>query len=175
MRQRWPALRFTIPWAVVVDLITVTLDNKTMAKFLKKPTNEYDQELAAKGLRRAQELADMVAFDTGKKDSEGNPIFTFGGVWREKIVPIDNVKSVKGKPRMQVESASKLKGKQYQFKKAPRSGSKLSAAVGIVQRLGKDDKPACIESIAEVMGVTKGNASIYYAKAKALIEAGLSA
>lgn len=147
-----------------------------MAKFLKKPTNEYDQELAKKGLKRAQELADMVAFDTGKKDSEGNPIFTFGGVWREKIVPIvDDVKSVKGKPRMQVESAAKLKGKQYQFKKAPRSGSKLSAAVGIVKRLGKDDKPACIDSIAEVMGVTKGNASIYYAKAKALIESGLTA
>jgi hypothetical protein len=146
-----------------------------MAKFLKKPTNEYDQELAKKGLRRAQELADMVAFDTGKKDSEGNPIFTFGGVWREKIVPIDNVKSVKGKPRMQIESASKLKGKQYTFKKAPREGSKLAQAVVLVSKTGKDDKPACIDVIAQEMGVTKGNASIYFAKAKALIEANLTA
>ena len=156
-----------------------------MAKFLKKPTNEYDQDLKAKGLRRTQELADIVASDTGKKDADGNPIFTFGGVYREKIVPIDDeVKVKKGAARMKVEQVTvrevptvtvpKVKGKQYKFEKAPRSGSKLSAAVGIVSRLGKDDKPACIDSISEVMGVTKGNASIYYAKAKAIIEAGLA-
>ena len=73
-----------------------------------------------------------------------------------------------------VVAVPKVKGKQYKFEKAPRSGSKLSAAVGIVSRLGKDDKPACIDSISEVMAVTKGNASIYYAKAKAIIEAGLA-
>ena len=61
----------------------------------------------------------------------------------------------------------------YTFTKAPRAGSKLSAAKSIVERTGKDDKPACIGAIAETMAVTKGNASIYYAKAKALIEKGL--
>lgn len=147
-----------------------------MAKFLKKPDNAFDRDLLAKGLRRTQVLADVHAYDTGKKDADGNPIYTFGGVYREKIVPIDDDKQVKkGVPRMKVESAVKVKGKQYTFEKAPRAGSKLSAAVGIVSRTGKDDKPACIDSIASVMGVTKGNASIYYAKAKAIIEAGLAA
>ena len=143
-----------------------------MAKFLKKPTNEFDQDLAAKGLMRAQVLAETIATDTGKKDSEGNPIFTFGSVYREKIVPIDNVK--KGVARMKVESVSKVKGKQYSFAKAPRAGSKLASAVDLVKVTGKDDKPACIDKIASDMNVTKGNASIYYAKAKAILEAGLA-
>jgi len=148
-----------------------------MIKVLK-PTDEFDQDLKARGLRRTQELADIVASDTGKKDAEGNPIYTFGGVYRQKIVPIDNevplVKKKRGAARMNVEqNVVKAKGAVYTFKKAPREGSKLSTAVGIVGATGKDDKPACINAIATTMGVTKGNASIYYAKAKALIEAGL--
>jgi inosine/xanthosine triphosphate pyrophosphatase family protein len=43
--------------------------------------------------------------------------------------------------------------------------TKLSQAVEIVKRTGKDDKPACMAAIQEALGVTKGNASIYYAKA----------
>jgi len=43
--------------------------------------------------------------------------------------------------------------------------SKLSQAVEVVRRTGKDDKPACITAIQEALSVTKGNASIYYAKA----------
>lgn len=43
--------------------------------------------------------------------------------------------------------------------------SKLSQAVEIVRKTGKDDKPACLVAIQEALGVTKGNASIYYAKA----------
>lgn len=156
-----------------------------MAKFLKKPTNEFDQDLKAKGLRRTQELADIVAHDTGKKDADGNPIFTFGGVYREKIVPIgDEVKVKKGAARMKVEQVTvrevpavavpKVKGKQYRFEKAPRAGSKLEKAVQLVTSVGKDDKPACLDVIVHEMNVTKGNASIYFQKAKAIIEAGLT-
>lgn len=148
-----------------------------MIKILK-PTNEFDQDLKARGLRRTQELADIHATDTGKKDAEGNPIYSFGGVYREKIVPIDDevplVKKKRGAARMNVEQVKSTRGNaQYVFNKAPRAGSKLSVAVEIVKRTGKDDKPACIGAIAETMAVTKGNASIYYAKAKALIEKGL--
>ena len=147
-----------------------------MIKVLK-PTDEFDQDLKSRGLMRTQVLAGIHAVDTGRKDSEGNPIFTFGSVNREKIVPIvDNVKPVrKGKPRMNVEQTVKsTRGNAvYTFTKAPRAGSKLAAAKSIVERTGKDDKPACIDAIASVMNVTKGNASIYYAKAKSLIEAGL--
>jgi hypothetical protein len=174
MIWRWPVSKLPVPWPV--DLITVIVHNRSMIKVLK-PTDEFDQDLKSKGLMRTQELASVHATDTGKKDAEGNPIFTFGSVYRQKIVPIiDNVTPVrKGKPRMNVEQTVKsTRGNAvYTFNKAPRSGSKLSAAVGIVTRTGKDDKPACIDAIASVMNVTKGNASIYYAKAKSLIEQGL--
>ncbi len=51
--------------------------------------------------------------------------------------------------------------------KAPKEPkvTKLAQAVEIVQRTGKDDKPACLNAIQEALGVSKGNASIYYAKA----------
>lgn len=143
---------------------------------VQKPTNEFDQDLKARGLIRAQELASIHANDTGKQDAEGNPIYTFGSVYREKIVSIDDVKPVKkrGVARMNVEPVvKKTSGVVYKFKKAPRSGSKLETAVGVVKSTGKDDKPACIVEIQNVLGVTAGNASIYYAKAKAIIEQGL--
>lgn len=148
-----------------------------MIKILK-PTNEFDQDLKARGLRRTQELADIHATDTGKKDADGNPIYSFGGVYREKIVPIDDevplVKKKRGAARMNVEQVKSTRGNaQYVFNKAPRAGSKLQTALGVVKNTGKDDKPACIVEIQNVLGVTAGNASIYYAKAKALIEKGL--
>jgi hypothetical protein len=147
-----------------------------MAKFLKKPSDEFDRDLAAKGLKRAQYLANVIATDTGKKDDEGNPIYSFGHVYREKIVPICDDKLVKkGKPRMNVESSVKKSTRGnavYTFKKAPREGSKLAIAVTVVTETGKDDKPACITAIVDKLGVTAGNASIYYQKAKSLIEAG---
>ena len=57
--------------------------------------------------------------------------------------------------------------KQAKAPKAPKEpkATKLSQAVEIVQRTGKDDKPACLSAIQEALGVSKGNASIYYAKA----------
>lgn len=53
--------------------------------------------------------------------------------------------------------------------KAPKEPkvTKLSQAIEVVKRTGKDDKPACLEAIVQALGVTKGNASIYYAKALA--------
>lgn len=146
-----------------------------------KPSNEYDRELLAKGMKRATVLADIIATDTGRKDSEGNPIFTFGSKYREIIVPINptvnNEKEEEGEDDMNVDqslvnvvSQKKVFGKA----KTPRTGSKLKQAVGIVQGVGKDDKPQCLVKLVEMMGVSRGNASIYYAKAKAIIEAGLA-
>lgn len=51
--------------------------------------------------------------------------------------------------------------------KAPREGTKLSKATEVVKATGKDDKEACLKAIVEALSVTRGNASIYYAKALA--------
>jgi len=140
----------------------------------QKPSNEYDQELLAKGKKRAVVLAQSLAQDTGKKDADGNPIYTWGSVYREVIVPVNsNVKKKrKGVGRMNVEqsvvnvvSQKKVFGKT----KTPRTGTKLEQAVGIVREVGRDDKPACLAKLVEVMGVSRGNASIYYAKAKEIL------
>ena len=53
--------------------------------------------------------------------------------------------------------------------KAPRDGSKLSKAVEVVKATGKDDKEACLVAIVNALAVTRGNASIYYAKSLALL------
>ena len=53
--------------------------------------------------------------------------------------------------------------------KAPRDGSKLSKAVEVVKATGKDDKEACLVAIVSALAVTRGNASIYYAKSLALL------
>lgn len=52
--------------------------------------------------------------------------------------------------------------------KAPKV-TKLSIATDVVKVTGKDDKEACLKAIVEALGVTRGNASIYYAKALALL------
>ena len=52
--------------------------------------------------------------------------------------------------------------------KAPRV-TKLSIATDLVKATGKDDKEACLKAIVEALGVTRGNASIYYTKALALL------
>ena len=54
--------------------------------------------------------------------------------------------------------------------KAPgvaRTGTKLAQATDIVKATGKDDKEACLLAIVGALSVTRGNASIYYAKALA--------
>ena len=52
--------------------------------------------------------------------------------------------------------------------KAPKV-TKLSMATEVVRATGKDDKEACLKAIVECLNVTRGNASIYYAKALALL------
>lgn len=52
--------------------------------------------------------------------------------------------------------------------KAPKV-TKLSIATDVVKATGKDDKEACLKAIVEALNVTRGNASIYYAKALALL------
>lgn len=49
--------------------------------------------------------------------------------------------------------------------KSARAGTKLAQATDIVKATGKHDKEACLKAIVEALGVTRGNASIYYAKA----------
>ena len=53
--------------------------------------------------------------------------------------------------------------------KAPRTGSKLAQAVEIVRALGKDDKEQCLKGIVEGLQVKRGNATIYFAKAKEIL------
>ena len=53
--------------------------------------------------------------------------------------------------------------------KAPRDGSKLSKALEVVKATGKDDKEACLVAIVNALSVTRGNASIYYAKSLAIL------
>ena len=55
--------------------------------------------------------------------------------------------------------------------KGPRTGSKLSVAVAVVTDTGKDDKESCLKAIINELGVKRGNATIYYAKALAVIGA----
>lgn len=55
--------------------------------------------------------------------------------------------------------------------KGPRNGSKLSVAVAVVADTGKDDKESCLKAIIDALGVKRGNATIYYAKALAVIGA----
>lgn len=53
--------------------------------------------------------------------------------------------------------------------KGPRNGSKLSTAVEVVKSSGKDDKESCLVAIIEALGVKRGNATIYYSKAVAVL------
>ena len=60
--------------------------------------------------------------------------------------------------------------KPLKVEKAPgvvRTGTKLAQATDIVKATGKDDKEACLLAIVGALSVTRGNASIYYAKALA--------
>lgn len=89
---------------------------------------------------------------------------------------VRNVKAeqatVKRKPRMSVDKIVDSRGvimglnptKVIVDFKGPRPGSKLSKALEIVKSTGKDDKESCLKAIVEALSVTRGNASIYYAK-----------
>lgn len=146
-----------------------------MSIVFTKPTNEHDQQLLARGKRRALEMAQVIAQDTGKKDEDGNPIYTFATAYREVVVPVDKTirtKKRKGVGRMNVDQSVVnvvSQKKVFGQTKTPRTGTKLEQAVGIVSEVGKDDKPACLIKLVEVMGVSRGNASIYYAKAKEIL------
>ena len=61
------------------------------------------------------------------------------------------------------------KAKAESTAKAPREGSKLSKALEVVKSTGKDDKEACLVAIVNALSVTRGNASIYYAKSLAIL------
>ena len=143
-----------------------------MIKFNKTPDTTYDQELAAKGKRRV-----MV----------GEPVEGGGMVYREKVVPIVSEAlepffkmKKKGRARMNADNSviadveaavgnMVRASKAAKADKAPRLGSKLAQAVEIVRALGKDDKEQCLAGIVTGLGVKRGNATIYYAKAKEIL------
>ena len=110
-----------------------------MAKFLKKPYNAYDRELAAKGLMRSQRL-EVVPSGNG-----------FASVYREVIIPI---------------SSTNLKRKEpVRVVKAVRQGTKLSDVVRLVSNSPNSSKELLISDIMNMLGVTKSNAQVYLSKA----------
>lgn len=77
--------------------------------------------------------------------------------------------TVKGKPRMSVDKVVDNGTVVMDTKKAPRTGSKLSQALEIVKSTGKDDKESCLQALVSALTITRGNASIYYAKSRDLL------
>ena len=125
----------------------------------------YDKELANVGKRRIH-VSEVVQV--------GNTLAT---VVREKVVKLSDVKPNPAKPWWKADKVRK-KGKARMStdnttdvitSKAPRASSKLAKAVELVQATGKDDKESCLQAIVSALAVTRGNASIYYAKAKAIL------
>ena len=128
----------------------------------------YDKELANVGKRRIH-VSEVVQV--------GNTLAT---VVREKVVKLSDVKPNPAKPWWKADKVRK-KGKARMstdnttdvitsnVPKAPRAASKLAKAVELVQATGKDDKESCLQAIVSALAVTRGNASIYYAKAKAIL------
>lgn len=113
------------------------------------PISTFDEELAKQGKMRS--------------------FYNDGPMMRQVIVDI-NPKHLKEFRKMfdQVQvTHNEVKDQVAKQIKQPKEkkATKLSQAVEIVKRTGKDDKPACMAAIQEALGVTKGNASIYYAKA----------
>jgi len=122
-----------------------------MAKFAKRPTNDHDQELLAQGLKRIQVLAEYHAHDTGKKDEDGNPIYTFGAVHRQKIVKVED-------------SGFKPARRSSQARQ-PKQGTKLDMAIEICKEFDFD-KDKVLSAIVDRFQTTRGNASIYFKKAQ---------
>jgi len=121
-----------------------------MAKFAKRPTDEFDRNLLEQGKRRALYLAECVASDTGKKDENGDPIYTFGSVYREKIVDVP---------------VEKFRPARRSINRKAGSGTKLSQAITMFKEVD-GDKDQFIPLAMERLQITKGNAGIYFAKAK---------
>ena len=121
----------------------------------------YDQELANAGKCRIH-VPETIQV--------GNKLAT---VVREKVVNLRDVKPNPVKPWYKVRKKGKARMSTdvitSDVSKAPRSGSKLSQAVDIVKSTGKDDKESCLQAIIGALGVKRGNASIYYAKAKSIL------
>ena len=87
------------------------------------------------------------------------PISRKKGKMMEAVDVVANVTKPVKATKVKAESAAK----------APRDGSKLSKALEVVKSTGKDDKEACLVAIVNALSVTRGNASIYYAKSLALL------
>jgi len=154
-----------------VDLISVVGHNKNMMKKTKAPENQYDRELAGKGLKRALFC---------------EPVEGGGSCYRERVVPINygadsgSILKKKGRARMNVDTsvvadveaavgAMIRQSREKKAVKAPRVGSKLAQAIEIVKAVGKDDKEQCLKGIIEGLQVKRGNATIYLAKAKEVL------
>jgi hypothetical protein len=121
-----------------------------MAKFAKRPTDEFDRNLLAQGKERISYLAEVVATDTGRKDENGDPIFTFGSIYRQAIVDIP---------------AEKFRPARRAISRKVGSGTKLSQAITMFKEVD-GDKDQFITIAIERLQITKSNAGIYFAKAK---------
>lgn len=129
-----------------------------MAKFAKRPTDEFDRDLLAQGKKRISYLAEVVARDTGKKDENGEPIFTFGSIYRQAIVDI-----VAKKPAD--EPTEGFRPARRSIARKAGSGTKLSQAITMFKEVN-GDKDRFLSIAMERLQITKGNAGIYFAKAK---------
>jgi hypothetical protein len=129
-----------------------------MAKFAKRPTDEFDRDLLAQGKKRISYLAEVVARDTGKKDENGEPIFTFGSIYRQAIVDI-----VAKKPAD--EPTEGFRPARRSIARKAGSGTKLSQAITMFKEVN-GDKDQFLSIAMERLQITKGNAGIYFAKAK---------
>lgn len=74
----------------------------------------------------------------------------------------------KGKKEMEDVVKDVVVAKEPKAKKEPKV-TKLSVATDVVKSTGKDDKEACLKAIVQALSVTRGNASIYYTKALAIL------
>lgn len=128
------------------------------------------------GERGRRKLAHYNAW-LGDPDREFGSIYPgFPEDWVEPVVETVAEKEVQEAPKVR----SRKKGRKMDesiVNKATvevarpkvREGTKLSKAVEFVKATGKDDKQACLKAIVDGLGVTRGNASIYYTKALAIL------
>ena len=127
-------------------------------------TNMGVIEAVQESARLQAKLDHYNDFLANKKDlTETYPGFT------EEVAPA-TIKVAKSRKKGQAaESVQVERPVTSPTAKTPREGSKLSQAVSIVASTGKDDKEACLKAIVEALGVTRGNASIYLAKARVVL------
>lgn len=120
-----------------------------------KPTNEFDKNLAAKGLKRAS-VAEVVALEDG----------TFATCYREHIVKVASSPVLLCKKEKTLEVGNvEVKEVKVKAKRAARKGTKLDRVVEFVKGSDAKSKAELVTGIVEMLGVTEANAKVYLYKA----------